>query len=71
MTDGAARTIEALGLREHLRSTYDHLTSTDPATFWTSGQWMTEKRGGSDVGEAPKLLSSHVLHPWYSPSQQQ
>jgi acyl-CoA dehydrogenase len=27
-----------------------HLTSRDPATFWTSGQWMTESTGGSDVG---------------------
>ncbi len=26
------------------------LTSRDPATFWTSGQWMTEATGGSDVG---------------------
>ena len=26
------------------------VTSRDPATFWTSGQWMTEKTGGSDVG---------------------
>ena len=27
-----------------------HLTSRDPAVFWTSGQWMTETTGGSDVG---------------------
>jgi alkylation response protein AidB-like acyl-CoA dehydrogenase len=26
-----------------------HLTSRDPASFWTSGQWMTERTGGSDV----------------------
>ena len=26
------------------------LTSRDPAHFWTSGQWMTERTGGSDVG---------------------
>ncbi|KAJ3214393.1 hypothetical protein HDU67_001726, partial [Dinochytrium kinnereticum] len=25
-------------------------TSRDPKVFWTSGQWMTEKPGGSDVG---------------------
>lgn len=30
----------------------EHLTSSDPATHWTSGQWMTEKRGGSDVSRA-------------------
>jgi alkylation response protein AidB-like acyl-CoA dehydrogenase len=28
-----------------------HLLSRDPATFWTSGQWMTERSGGSDVGD--------------------
>jgi alkylation response protein AidB-like acyl-CoA dehydrogenase len=27
-----------------------HLTSRDPESFWTSGQWMTEASGGSDVG---------------------
>ncbi|MEO7386391.1 MAG: acyl-CoA dehydrogenase family protein [Gammaproteobacteria bacterium] len=26
------------------------LTSRDPDRFWTSGQWMTEATGGSDVG---------------------
>ena len=29
-----------------------HLTSRDPARFWTSGQWMTETTGGSDVGRS-------------------
>ena len=29
---------------------HEHLTSRDPSMFWTSGQWMTERRGGSDVG---------------------
>jgi alkylation response protein AidB-like acyl-CoA dehydrogenase len=27
-----------------------HLVARDPATAWTSGQWMTERQGGSDVG---------------------
>src|SRR5260370_39998092 len=27
-----------------------HLTSRDTAQCWTSGQWMTESTGGSDVG---------------------
>eukprot|EP00760_Papus_ankaliazontas_P038637 PhM_4_TR9220/c0_g1_i1/m.20823 len=34
------------------RAAYDHLTSRNPAEFWTSGQWMTERLGGSDVGRA-------------------
>jgi alkylation response protein AidB-like acyl-CoA dehydrogenase len=32
-----------------LRNAYSHLTSRDPDVFWTSGQWMTERGGGSDV----------------------
>lgn len=34
---------------------YDHYTSRDPAKFWTSGQWMTEKPGGSDVGNTETI----------------
>jgi len=34
-----------------LREPFSHLTSRDPEIFWTSGQWMTEKAGGSDVGD--------------------
>ena len=38
-------------LKEFLQLLFSsHLTSRDPNTFWTSGQWMTEKEGGSDVG---------------------
>lgn len=50
MTDGAARTLLALGHRELVDRALPRLTSRDPATFWTSGQWMTERTGGSDVG---------------------
>lgn len=49
MTDGAARAIELYGDPELKSRAYRHLTSRDPATFWTSGQWMTERTGGSDV----------------------
>ncbi len=50
MTDGAAKTLlvhkhEPLSSRALAR-----LTSRDPKTAWTSGQWMTERTGGSDVG---------------------
>jgi alkylation response protein AidB-like acyl-CoA dehydrogenase len=57
MTDGAAKL-----LKMHLSSTqldptsrrvfqdaFDRLTSRDPQKAWTSGQWMTERSGGSDV----------------------
>jgi len=50
MTDGAARTLLSLGDPELVERALPHLTSRDPATFWTSGQWMTERTGGSDVG---------------------
>ena len=49
MTDGAARFLEVHGGAE-TRQVFDHLTSRDPDEFWTSGQWMTERTGGSDVG---------------------
>ena len=37
-------------LRSRLAEAYARLISRDPNRFWTSGQWMTERRGGSDVG---------------------
>lgn len=49
MTDGAARAIELYGDSRLKEGAYTHLTSRDPARFWTSGQWMTERTGGSDV----------------------
>lgn len=50
MTDGAAHTLLGSGNRELIDRAVPHLTSRDPASFWTSGQWMTETTGGSDVG---------------------
>lgn len=52
MTDGAARTLLASGNRALMERAFARLTSRDPARFWTSGQWMTEAIGGSDVGLA-------------------
>jgi alkylation response protein AidB-like acyl-CoA dehydrogenase len=50
MTDGAARCLEVYGQDDPvLRDAFAHLTSRDPDRFWTSGQWMTERTGGSDV----------------------
>ncbi|MBX3247011.1 MAG: acyl-CoA dehydrogenase family protein [Myxococcales bacterium] len=50
MTDGAARTLLRSGNRALIDRAVPRLTSRDPKTFWTSGQWMTESTGGSDVG---------------------
>lgn len=61
MTDGAAKTIEGLSSasRENpeLKEAYTRLTSRDPEQFWTSGQWMTEKKGGSDVARGTETLA--------------
>jgi putative acyl-CoA dehydrogenase len=48
MTDGAARFLELFG-DERTQPVLERLTSRDPDRFWTSGQWMTERSGGSDV----------------------
>ena len=50
MTDGAAKTLLHHGDRDLVDRALPHLTSRDPEQFWTSGQWMTERTGGSDVG---------------------
>ena len=49
MTDGAAKTLLRSGNAELAARALPRLTSRDPARAWTSGQWMTEKTGGSDV----------------------
>ena len=49
MTDGAARLIEVLGDESLRNGAFRRLTARDPEQFWTSGQWMTERAGGSDV----------------------
>lgn len=49
MTDGAARALELYGDEELQKGAFKRLTSWDPKAFWTSGQWMTERTGGSDV----------------------
>src|SRR6186713_1620113 len=50
MTDGAARTLSVSGNQRLIERAVTRLTSRDPAQAWTSGQWMTESTGGSDVG---------------------
>ena len=59
MTDGAARTLLHSGDRVLIERAVPHLTSCDPRQFWTSGQWMTESTGGSDVGRAETLAREH------------
>ncbi|KAI0886715.1 uncharacterized protein GGS22DRAFT_158525 [Annulohypoxylon maeteangense] len=58
MTDGAATLLsrhlqdpdgDQPGRQAVLAETYRRLVSRDPKESWTSGQWMTERTGGSDV----------------------
>ncbi|EGN98171.1 hypothetical protein SERLA73DRAFT_183072 [Serpula lacrymans var. lacrymans S7.3] len=49
MTDGCARVLELIGTPEMKRELLPRLISRDPSTAFTSGQWMTERPGGSDV----------------------
>ena len=37
---------------EFISKIVEHLLSNNPEEFYTSGQWMTEKKGGSDVNRA-------------------
>ncbi|HSN83908.1 MAG TPA: acyl-CoA dehydrogenase family protein [Polyangiales bacterium] len=51
MTDGAARTLLDSGNQQLIDHALPRLLSRDPTEMWTSGQWMTERIGGSDVGQ--------------------
>ncbi|KAJ5574711.1 hypothetical protein VI817_005295 [Penicillium citrinum] len=75
MTDGAAKLIHSHlkdedgdqpGRSDVLRQAYSRLISRDPAFAWTSGQWMTERSGGSSVSEtetiARRLTDGECLH---------
>ncbi len=52
MTDGAARTLLASGNQALIDRYVPRLLSRDPQVMWTSGQWMTERTGGSDVSRS-------------------
>ncbi|MGH0147617.1 UNVERIFIED_CONTAM: hypothetical protein FKN15_013646 [Acipenser sinensis] len=57
MTDGAAKIIESIGVSGLLEKPFRQLTSRDPKRFWTSGQWMTERKGGSDVASGTETVA--------------
>jgi alkylation response protein AidB-like acyl-CoA dehydrogenase len=50
MTDGVAHVLTRHGSPEQIARVVPHLTSTDPATLWTGGMFVTERAGGSDAG---------------------
>jgi len=64
MTDGAAALTRSIMLEtpgdKELQEVFAHLTSSDPQELWTAGQWMTEKRGGSDVAGGTRTVAQRV-----------
>jgi alkylation response protein AidB-like acyl-CoA dehydrogenase len=64
MTDGAARTLLESANSRLIERALPHLTSRDPAQFWTSGQWMTESVGGSDVGLSQTIARRDPAGGW-------
>jgi alkylation response protein AidB-like acyl-CoA dehydrogenase len=64
MTDGAARTLLESGNTTLIERAVPRLTSRDPARFWTSGQWMTESTGGSDVGRSETIAERDERGQW-------
>lgn len=58
MTDGVAKLAELFGpFEETGDEVYKRLTSRDPSYAWTSGQWMTERPGGSDVSNSETVAT--------------
>ncbi len=63
MTDGAAKTLITHQAHALVERALPRLTSRDPARAWTSGQWMTERTGGSDVGTS-EAIARQVNGQW-------
>lgn len=57
MTDGAAKVIESLGIAWPVEEAFNRLTTRKAEYFWTSGQWMTERQGGSDVANGTETVA--------------
>lgn len=64
MTDGAAKTLTVSGNQALIDRAVPHLTSRDPDQAWTSGQWMTERTGGSDVGRSESVARKDADGNW-------
>jgi len=64
MTDGAARTLLEHAGADLAPRVVPHLTSRDPDRLWTSGQWMTERTGGSDVSRTETVARRDAGGAW-------
>lgn len=62
MTDAAARTLLVHGDGSQ-RDVVERLTTRDPDSAWTSGQWMTETTGGSDISRT-ETVARHEDGTW-------
>jgi len=64
MTDGAITALKASGNRALIEHALPHFLSRDVASFWLSGQWMTENVGGSDVGATETIARQDADGQW-------
>ena len=64
MTDGAARTLMLHGSSDAEAEIVRRLTTRDPNESWTSGQWMTETAGGSDVSRTGTVARREADGTW-------
>ncbi len=61
MTDGAVALLSRPDVDAEVRDAWlPRLTATDPGTAITSGQWMTEAEGGSDISRSASTARSTV-----------
>jgi alkylation response protein AidB-like acyl-CoA dehydrogenase len=63
MTDGAARTLVVSKNQALIDRAVTRLAHRDPARAWTSGQWMTERTGGSDVAISETVARADSQNP--------
>jgi alkylation response protein AidB-like acyl-CoA dehydrogenase len=64
MSDGAATALAASGNRALIARALPRLLSRDPARLWLAGQWMTETRGGSDIGASETVARRAANGRW-------
>ncbi len=64
MTDGATTALKASGNKALIERALPHFLSRDSASFWLSGQWMTENAGGSDVGKTETVARQDADGQW-------
>ncbi len=64
MSDGALAVLRHTGNQMLRRRAEPRLMSRDPEACWTSGQWMTETTGGSDVGGTETVARQDAQGLW-------